>query len=262
MKGVLNVATFVCSDIHGQYDAWLDALIKSNINLQEGNRLIILGDLIDRGPDSLACVEFAFELMNRYPKQVTYLMGNHEKMLLDFLNNNPDSPDGYINLMIDGTHWYRNGGHAAVSSFLGDAELDRENFYAVRATLKKKHPDLIKRLNELPYYKVDDENNCVYVHAGFRSGRRLEEQYKEDMLWIREEFFRSFRPVEGDVLEGKLIVHGHTPVQYMPDYQGEGFYQGKHHICVDGGAALEEGVLVLKVDDFSYTEEKIKSEVL
>lgn len=256
------MSTYVCSDIHGQFDAWLDALVKSNIDLSSGDELIILGDLIDRGEESLACVEMAFELMDRYPGQVTYLMGNHEKMFLDFVKTNPESPNGYIDMMITGSHWFQNGGLATVSSFLSEVEVERENFYAVRASLIQKHDNLIERLNNLPYYKVDKEFNFVYVHAGFRSDRRLEDQYKEDMLWIREEFFKSFTPVKGDVLEGKLIIHGHTPVQYMPDYQGEGFYQGKHHIGIDGGAAAGNSVLVVKMDDLSYVEEKIKSEVV
>ncbi|MBM7716068.1 serine/threonine protein phosphatase 1 [Bacillus thermophilus] len=252
------MSTYACSDIHGQFDAWLDALVKSNIDLSSGDELIILGDLIDRGEDSLACVEMAFELMDRYPRQVTYLMGNHEKMFLDFVTTNPESPNGYIDMMITGSHWFQNGGFATASSFLNEVGLERDNFYAVRSSLIEKQPDLIKRLIKLPYYKVDEELNCVYVHAGFRSNRRLEDQYKEDMLWIREAFFKSFIPVKGDVLEGKLIVHGHTPVQYMPDYQGEGFYQGKHHIGIDGGAAAGNSVLVVKMDDLSYVEEKIE----
>lgn len=60
------------------------------------------------------------------------------------------------------------------------------------------------------------------------------------------------------MLENKLIIliiHGHTPVQYFDDYKGTGFYRGKHHVCIDGGSARGEKILVVNTGNFSFVEQ-------
>ncbi|RKJ52085.1 hypothetical protein D7X33_32105 [Butyricicoccus sp. 1XD8-22] len=186
-------------------------------------------------------------------------MGNHEKMFLDFVQiNYANDVNGYMNLMISGQQWVRNGGLTTIKSFLGEIP---ESIFETHKKLNKKFPALIHQLAGLPYYMVDNTHNCVYVHAGFESNTLLKDQSEDEMLWIREPFFDCFKPIKGDVLDGRLIVHGHTPVQYIKAYKGEGFYQGKHHICIDGGAARSEKILIVKMDDFSYTSQSIKSDV-
>lgn len=252
------MSTFVCSDIHGNYDAWLKALKKSGINFDAGDKLIILGDLIDRGDKSYDCLSYTFDLIDKYPEQVIYLMGNHEEMFLDFLTvNNPESSHGYEKLMKYGRRWLENGGLQMVTSFLGDTTEyyvdDLLNLYNI---FHEKY-GFVNKLNDLPYYFIDENHNIVCVHAGFKSGIRLKEQKSTHMLWIRDEFYKSFEPVKSDQLDGKLIVHGHTPVKYFKNYGGEGFYQGKHHIGIDGGAAMDRKILIVKIDDLSYVEQAI-----
>lgn len=250
------MATYVCSDIHGQYDAWMRAIDKSNIDLNNNDKLVILGDLIDRGPKSLECVEYALNLRKEYPNQVTYLRGNHEQMFLDFVNiqDPKDDLDSYINLQVNGQTWIGNGGTNTLKSFLnGIPESPFDAYFMLNNHLV----DLIKQLNQLPYYKIDEANNCMYVHAGFESGYILDIQKPEEMLWIRDEFYNEFDPIKGDVLDGKLIVHGHTPVQFFDSYSGKGFFHGGHHLGVDGGAAMSEKVLIVRMDDLTFVEEKI-----
>lgn len=246
--------TYVCSDIHGEFDAWLWAIAKSGINLGKGDSLVILGDLIDRGEDSLACVLYVFELMKRYPGQVTYLIGNHERMFLDFVN----CEDSLLSIFL-GSIWCDNGGLATIHSFLGNVP---GKFGESKKQLKERYSEIIKKMSGLPYYKVDEQLNCVYVHAGFESNVPLDKQSKDQMVWIREDFLNGFQPVEGDVLDGKLIVHGHTPVQVMGrytdcEYNGKGFYKGKYHLNVDGGSARGEKILIVKMNDLSYVEQGI-----
>lgn len=172
---MIKLATYVCSDIHGQYDAWMRAIDKSNIDLNNNDKLVILGDLIDRGPKSLECVEYALNLRKEYPNQVTYLRGNHEQMFLDFVNikDPKDDLDSYINLQVNGQTWIGNGGTNTLKSFLnGIPESPFDAYFMLNNHLV----DLIKQLNQLPYYKIDEANNCMYVHAGFESGYRLDIQ--------------------------------------------------------------------------------------
>lgn len=74
---------FAISDIHGCYDLFMEKLALVELELQEGNnKLILLGDYIDRGPDSFRCLEKAYSLQQKYGKeQVIVLRGNHEPEL-------------------------------------------------------------------------------------------------------------------------------------------------------------------------------------
>lgn len=250
--------TFVCSDIHGQFDAWYNALEKSEINFDSGDKLIILGDLIDRGNQSYEAISFAIDLQMAYPEQVVYLMGNHEKMMLDFLNiRDPDTPEGYVQMAHFGSHWIGNGGNTTIDSFIKSSPSPIPvSLFDVYEFFHEFYPCMIRRLNALPYYHVDGK--FAYVHAGFESGKPLLSQDAETMTWIRQKFYNGFSPVTDDELDGKLIVHGHTPVQYFDDYTGSGFYRGRHHLCVDGGSAMREKVLVVNMDDMSYVEQKVQ----
>ena len=70
---------YIMSDIHGQYDRYIEML--KQINFSENDFLYILGDILDRGPKSF---EILFDIMNR--KNVTLFLGNHEHMMLTYLN--------------------------------------------------------------------------------------------------------------------------------------------------------------------------------
>lgn len=246
------MATYVCSDIHGNFDIWLKALKKSGLNLEKGDELIILGDLIDKGEKSIQCVFYALDLLYRYPDQVTYIMGNHERLFLDFVTiKDPKSDNGYIDLIINGDTWLGNGGTQTITSFLGGLP---ESLFDTHKFFNDQFPVIIEKMSNLPYYKVDEKRDIVYVHAGFEPNIPLSDQDEDVMTWIRHDFINRFKPVKNDVLDSKLIIHGHTPVQYFKNYDGNGFYKGEHHICVDGGASSKEKIIVLRIDDMTYTE--------
>lgn len=250
---------FVCSDIHGHFDLWMELIEMSRIDFENGDELIILGDLIDRGKQSKECVEFALELVDKYPNQVTYLMGNHEKMLLEFVSvRDTKSVEGYVDLEMTGRSWVLNGGMQTMLSLLvGVPEEETIKFIDVHRHLNDKYAHLINRLNNLPYYKVDTDRGFVFVHAGFQTGIKLVDQNNEDMVWIRDDFFNHYQPVKDDVLDGLTVVHGHTPAQYFNTYKGSGYFHGGHHVCIDGGIAMKEKLIMLKIDKggrISYIE--------
>src|SRR5918911_4517060 len=77
--------TFVVGDIHGrraQLDCLLDALPRD----EAADTLVFLGDLIDRGPDAPGVVADVLELRGANPDGVVVLRGNHEQMMLDFID--------------------------------------------------------------------------------------------------------------------------------------------------------------------------------
>jgi len=164
-------------DIHGCL-AELNQLLES-VAPAADDQLVFLGDYIDRGPDSAGVIDRLLELRRQQPDAV-FLRGNHEQMLLDFLDNG--SPG----------HFLANGGAETIASYRqGD-----------RWPPPPDHLDFFRNLRTL--YETE---NFIFVHAGLRPGIALEEQDDQDLLWIRWEF------LESDADWGKPVVFGHTPRQ-------------------------------------------------
>jgi serine/threonine protein phosphatase 1 len=130
------------------------------------------------------------------PGELVALRGNHEAMILQFLET-PDSLE----------MWRKNGGLETLHSYgVPVSEVMRgSGFERAREALKMAMPLAhLRFLNDtLPSATFGDYFFC---HAGVRPGLPLEAQSHEDLLWIREEFLTY----PGDF--GKLVVHGHTPV--------------------------------------------------
>lgn len=163
---------YVVGDIHGCLDP-LQRLI-AQLPLSESDEVIFLGDYIDRGPDSKGVIDYLLTLRGRY----TFLMGNHERMFLDFLQGKERPLFLY------------NGGTATLESYGG---LSR-----IPAT----HLRFLDGLQ--PYRETED---YLFVHAGIRPGIPLQEQDESDLLWIREEFYAHPGRYP------KTVVFGHTPMR-------------------------------------------------
>ncbi len=163
---------YAIGDIHG----CLDPLrrLMDQIHPSETDEVVFIGDYVDRGPESKGVIDYLLTLRGRY----IFLMGNHERMFLDFLQGK----DRFLFLY--------NGGTSTVESYGG---LDR---------IPASHLDF---LNRLPlYYETDD---YLFVHGGIRPGIPLQEQDPKDLLWIREEFYAHLGRYP------KTVVFGHTPMR-------------------------------------------------
>ena len=95
---------FVVGDVHGEFELLLDILKKWD---EERQQLIFLGDLIDRGENSKACLELVWQLVRE--KEAICLTGNHERMFLAWLRDPLERYD----------HYRRNGGDTTINSLLG-----------------------------------------------------------------------------------------------------------------------------------------------
>lgn len=239
------MSTYLVTDIHGQYQAFQKALQDASFAPRQGTSLYVLGDMIDRGPQSKDVLLFLLELRQQYPTQVFLLKGNHEQMLEDWLSRRGDA-ENYLRF---------NGGDATVRSFLGHHPLRRA--FAVgglpspaiqeeaRQEILARYPFLLSALSSLPLYMelpADERTGSpavLLVHAGIRPGVPLSQQNPHDLLWIRQEFY--------DEYTGELpIVFGHTPVPKLPGYQGNGPWRREQLIGIDGGAAFRRGVLLVE----------------
>ena len=174
--------TYAVGDIHGCLDQ-LKSLIEACRNHADGRemRLVFLGDYIDRGPEPAGVVRFVFSMQSEAPEAVIALKGNHEAWAL-----------GVADGTAQGAVWLRNGGAATLRSYGATDVRD----------LPRAHLDWMRSL-QLSY----DDGRRLFVHAGVDPRRPLDAQREDDLLWIREPFLDDDRDY------GRLIVHGHTPLQ-------------------------------------------------
>lgn len=170
------MSTYVIGDIHGCLDS-LKKLIET-LPLNHNDRLIFLGDYIDRGPDSKGVIDFLINLSKEY--ECIFIRGNHEQMLLDSLDR------GIISQI-----WSLNGGISTLRSYGGPLKIPDD------------HIDFF--LSTRYCYIIEDK---FFVHAGIKPNVPLKEQNLEDFLWIRDEFIFSENP-----LPGFRIFFGHTPFE-------------------------------------------------
>ncbi len=173
---------FAIGDIHGCYDKLYRLLDIIPIDWAH-DRLLFIGDYIDRGPGSYEVVEYLVGLKSRYP-QTIFLKGNHEEMLADYLSGR------------DRVSYLSNGGRQTLESYLSRASA------ATVSPIPDAHMRFFENL--ALYHETAD---TVFVHAGLRHGLSLEHQSPDDLLWIREKFIHCPKPFE------KRVVFGHTPFE-------------------------------------------------
>lgn len=186
---------YAIGDIHGRLDLF-ERLI-SQIERDEHARgkarttLILLGDLIDRGPDSAGVIDLARKLSET--RMVEILQGNHEEMLLSSRSD--------VNAL---RSFLRFGGLETIASYgispEDIAELSSEDVQALmNRTIPVADFDFIREFKKL--VRIGD---YVFVHAGLRPETPIDMQLGRDCRWIREPFLSH----DGDF--GAFVVHGHT----------------------------------------------------
>lgn len=182
-------------DIHGRADL-LEALL-ARIRDQAGARvpLVFLGDYIDRGEGSAAVLAHLQALQRGgWGAEVVCLSGNHEAMMLDFL----DAPE------TGGPLWLHNGGAQTLASF-GVYPPGRapDALRAARDDLRTALPPGTEAwLRALPLHWRS--GNVFAAHAGADPNTPLDQQDAAHLLWGHPEFERTPRT------DGIWVAHGHT----------------------------------------------------
>jgi serine/threonine protein phosphatase 1 len=228
--------TFVIGDIHGRC-AQLLSLLGMIPRHESSDTLVFLGDLIDRGPDAPACVEHVLKLYRSNPEQVICLRGNHEQMLLDFI-------EGISNIWITPV----TGGERTFEQYAGhplviNSEMDIEE---ARQTIENKIPrEHLEFFSARPFYHEDDY--ALYVHAGLDQGKHPSETSPLLLLWSRDmDFYKNYR--------GKPCLFGHTPTPFLP-LRGRvgrhGIYIFHSAIGIDTGYNLSSPLSCLSLPDFT-----------
>lgn len=212
---------YAIGDIHGRDDLFVELLEK--IEADNASRppayvtLILLGDLVDRGPDSDRVVERARLLAAPFDK-VRLLIGNHEECFLAALAGDPKRIRYFVRI----------GGDATIRSYWRD---DVAYALADFATLAKELPRLVPQ-EHIDFLGSGEDmiaiGGYVFVHAGVRPGVPLDRQVVPDLRWIREEFLEEKRDF------GAIVIYGHTI--------GEQVDRRHNRIGIDTGA-YSSGIL-------------------
>ncbi|WP_228275218.1 metallophosphoesterase family protein [Stakelama tenebrarum] len=188
---------YAIGDIHGRYDLLRDLLRRIEQHSRglpepEALHVVLLGDVIDRGPNSAEVLDFLWDWSENTTGQIM-LMGNHEEMLLRVL-------DGELRLL---RPWMHVGGKETVESFGLEEFHRRDNPEKFIAALREAIPSkIVEWLRKWPL--CAQSGDYYFCHAGVRPKVPLNRQKRNDLMWIRDEFLNY----EGD--HGAVVVHGHS----------------------------------------------------
>lgn len=206
---------YLIGDLHGCLDKMqaMMALVARDGGGQAAH-LVFLGDYVDRGPDSIGVLRAVQALEQAAPDRVTCLMGNHDRMMLGFLEQ-PEKSGSWLNY----------GGRETLQSPQIGVDLSgfgvrmSQQAEALGAALG---PGLRAWLAARPLWWRT--GNVVAVHAQTDPRRALDRQEEKTLLWAR--------PPETPVprTDGLWVVHGHTVVETPQVRAG--------HVNVDTGACF------------------------
>lgn len=169
---------FAIGDIHGCNVA-LRTLIQA-IDPKPEDTIVVLGDVIDWGPDSRDCVQQLIDLSGRC--QLILVRGNHEEMMYAALESQSEL-----------RYWLNFGGEETLKSYPyrgGDEFIDREHVRFIKA-------------NARDYYETP---GYIFVHASYDPNKPMSEQSNTTLQWehVHPERMRPH-------YSGKTVIAGHTP---------------------------------------------------
>jgi serine/threonine protein phosphatase 1 len=223
-SGEPDLEIFAIGDIHGRSDllaALLDEAAREP-RLAAGRALVFLGDLIDRGPDSLGAIDLAIGAAERIGAQRSVsLMGNHEIMMR--LAVDPTIPEADALEGLGG--WARNGGDRVVAEFFDLRSLPGDPLERLKAIRQALPPRIAQWLAGLRASWRSQE--ILFVHAGvnprfdldaflakpWNTPLRLVDDERH-WAWVRWPFLEHAPGPEG--WSGFFVVHGHTPNDAKP----------------------------------------------
>ncbi len=226
--------TYVMSDLHGQYEKFLQML--DTIHFSDDDDLYILGDVVDRGPQSVELLRDMSMRMNVFP-----ILGNHDmtaalllkKLCVEITEDNYASQLNPEILKILAM-WQMDGGQVTLDGFKKLSVDEREV--------------LIEYLEEFtPYETVEAAGNrFILVHGGIPYEKRnlpLSKQSVHELVIERPNYTKRYY---NDV----YLVTGHTPtINIGEEYRGR-IYRGNGHIAIDCGAGFGMPLGCIRLDDF------------
>ena len=227
------------SDIHGHFNEFIDSLSKVDLSAKD-NRLILLGDYIDNGPQSFEVLSKIIELEKTFPEQIVTLLGNHEEWFYDWLILDKPTASAFPE---------------TIMSFFSPEELNYifksnpNNFETGVRNEIRNNAKFIPFINWFQKRYEDsrysETENQIFVHAGIdeEAGKLWKELTSSEM------FTNKFPLTTGGFLND--IVSGHVAsweVAKDKTYQGKIYHDSKSHYFIDGDVNNSKTISVLCYD--------------
>ncbi|WP_343037656.1 metallophosphoesterase family protein [Caulobacter soli] len=225
---------YAIGDVHGQLellDLMLDSIAADFAALGRTDRpvLVLVGDYVDRGPDSKGVCDRLIALraasVDVSAFEIRTLMGNHEQTMLSFLDNAEAGPA-----------WVEFGGGETLTSYGVSRPALRpepDEWVEIQSQLRQKLP--AEHLRFLQGLELSAAyGGYLFVHAGVRPGIALERQNSEDLMWIRGDFLSQPHRLDW------VVVHGHTPAEEP--------FLGTDRINIDTGAYATGVLTAVRLD--------------
>ena len=223
---------YCMSDLHGCYNAYLSML--EQIGFSDRDTLYILGDVIDRGPQSIRILQDMMMRANVFP-----ILGNHEyaaitclKFLLkEVTKKSTEEIDAEELLAVE--EWLRIGGQDTLDELKKLSREERE--------------DLLDYLLEFSLYAELTVNGQEYVlvHgglSGFYPERPMDEYLVPELIFGHPDYSRRYFP-------NKYLVTGHYPTTLIPGHEKDEVYQKNGHFAIDCGCVFGGRLACLRLDD-------------
>lgn len=204
---------YVIGDIHGRldlFDALIEAIEADDAALPPAQTtVVLLGDLIDRGPESAGVIDRAIDWSRT--RKLRCIAGNHEEMFLESFNDRE---------ML--RHFVKHGGRETILSY----GIKRKHYNELTIKeLQGQLGDLVPERHRTFLAGFEDmivAGDYVFVHAGINPKRPVDDQKQSDLRWIRERFLNHAEPLS------HVVVHGHTIFEEIEHTD--------HRIGIDTGA--------------------------
>jgi len=213
--------TLVISDIHGCYDEF-NRLLELAAYHPAKDKLILLGDFVDKGPDSQKVVEQTIQLVRE--EGAIAIQGNHDERFADVIAGRSEEAR---------TKFFKHGGEETLRSYVQQSSCwplaEEEKLAELQMTVNQQYEHHVAFMDQLPLYEEDEY--FIYVHAGLNPRYpNWREQPKRDFLYIKEPFHSE------DPVASKTVIFGHTKtidLHGSPD-----IWYGNGKIGIDGGCSV------------------------
>lgn len=262
---------YAMSDIHGCLEQLKEKM--ALVDLQGNNKLLFLGDYIDYGPQSGQVLRYIYELQKQYGKdKVVVLKGNHEAMLLEWINDF-NKPATKMMEALSYDTWLETDAYHQLNTFrtlVTEEQLEEYKEFVKAASYAEQNAGAVKMILETSgdlirwmlsmdlFYQTE---NQIFVHAG------VDEEAGEYWEWGSGEeiFLWKFPAVTGKFI--KTVIAGHTAtaaVAKEKSFHGI-FYDGASHYYIDGSVYKQGKLLLLGYDEknkkYYQIEKQGKTEV-
>lgn len=212
--------TYAIGDVHGRSDLLttiIDFVERDATRRGRLPRIVFLGDIVDRGHDSKACLDIVGHVLADHPRSV-FLRGNHDAWFLQFLEGDKREL----------RTWFHDGGRQTLDSYC-DLDVD-----PARQFILTQYPDHLHLLRQSIF--IVDEDPILFAHAGIHPSAPIAEQAPKDLLWIREPFLDHRGKLQRVVVHGHAVMEGGRPVAT------------ENRISMDTGACFSGRLSMLVID--------------